>query len=362
MAAAMSSSAESGDPVTDPVAVIGGLAACELETAANPVHVYLHRLARGASRSTMSQSLEHLAELATAGEIRAAALPWHRLRYRDTSALRQALVDSEYKPATVNVRLAALRGVLREAWRLELMNADDYQRAADLGNVREDTLLRGRALPAGEISALFAGVQKDSSVRGIRDNAVLAVLYGCGLRRAEVVRARLIDLDLAGETLRVHGKGRRERNVAVLEGVGAALEAWLGIRGQRPGALFYATKRGGELAHRPLAPASIRHICQRRADQGDLAPFSPHDLRRSCATELLEQDVDLSTVSHMLGHSELDTTAKYDYRAERATRRAATRLHIPRPAHVEPPSGGKVVARSRRADRRRRRGGNHRGE
>jgi len=308
--------------------VLPGLAPAPKE-ALLAVDAYLGRLQPGASRHTMRQSLEHLARLATAGEIAANALPWHQLRYQDTAALRAALVNSDYRPATINVRLAALRGVLREAWRLELMTTSGYDRARDLENVPGTALLRGRALPPGEMSALFSRVQKDSSSRGIRDNAVIAVLYGCGVRRAEVARARLADLDLAGETLRVHGKGRRERNVAVVDGVRAALEQWLKIRGKRAGPLFYAMKRGGGLVPRALVAGTIRHICQQRAAAADLAPFSPHDLRRSCATELLDQDVDLATVSQLLGHSETDTTVKYDHRGDRATRRAATRLHVP---------------------------------
>ena len=323
--------AEPGRPVapkapTGPV--VPGLEAAPIE-AAQAVEAYLNRLQPGASRHTMRQSLEHLARLATTGQLAAHELPWHRLRYQDTAKLRAALIHLDYRPATINVRLAALRGVLREAWRLELMASDGYKRASDLENVPGSTLLRGRALPPGEMSALFTRVQKDSTVRGIRDNAVMAVLYGCGMRRAELARSRLVDLDLANETLRVHGKGRRERNVAVLEGVRVALEVWLERRGARPGALFYATTKGGKLLNRPLKAGTIRHICQRRAEQSGLQPFSPHDLRRSCATELLDQDVDLATVSQLLGHAETNTTVKYDLRGDRATRRAATRLHVP---------------------------------
>jgi site-specific recombinase XerD len=310
--------------------VVEGLVASELEDASNPVFVYLHRLQPGASQHTMRQSLEHLAELASGGVLEAAQLPWHALRYRDTAALRQALIAGDYRPATVNLRLAALRGVLREAWRLELMAADDYTRARDVENVPGDSLLRGRALPAGEVSALFATVQKDLGPRGIRDNAVLALLYGCGLRRAELARTRLADLDLAKESLRVIGKGRRDRLVAVVGGVHEALERWVMLRGRRPGPLFLATLRNGALGLNPLSVGSIRHLCQRRAAAGDLEPFSPHDLRRSCATELLEHDVDLATVSRVLGHADLRTTAQYDYRGERATRRAVTQLHVPR--------------------------------
>jgi len=80
---------------------------------------------------------------------------------------------------------------------------------------------------------------------------------------------------------------------------------------------------------RGIAPGAIWHICRRRAEQSGLTAFSPHDLRRSCVTDLLDQDVDLVTVSQFLGHAKTDTTRKYDHRGDRAKRRAATRLHIP---------------------------------
>lgn len=315
--------------VTGRQPAVAGLTACALEDVRNPVFVYLGRMQRGASQHTMRQSLEHLADLASGGKIGALALPWHRLKYRDTAALRAELVELDYRPATINLRLAALRGVLREAWRLELMPADAYQRATDLESVSAKPLPRGRALPAGEVHALFSGVQADLGIRGLRDVAIMALLYGCGLRRAELVRTRLVDVDVATGTLRVIGKGNRQRNVALVGGTLAAVEVWITARGRRPGPLFYSTTRKGQLSEQRISPGSVRHLCQRRAVELDLEHFSPHDLRRSCATELLDQDVDLATVSKMLGHSELNTTAKYDFRADRATRKAATHLFVP---------------------------------
>jgi len=330
---------------------VAGLTACELEDVGNPVLLYLQRMQPGASQRTMRQSLEHLADLASGGEIGALALPWHCLKYSDTAALRRELVELDYRPATINLRLAALRGVLREAWRLELMPADDYQRATDIESVQAKPLPRGRALPAGEVHALFSGVLADSGIRGLRDMAIMALLYGGGLRRAELVRTRLVDLDLVKGTLRVLGKGNRQRNVALVGGVLAAVEGWVKSRGRRPGPLFYSTTRKGELSGQRISPGSVRHLCQRRAQQLELEHFSPHDLRRSCATELLDQDVDLATVSKMLGHSELNTTAKYDFRADRATRKAATHLHVPAAINRNQTGGGGSIHEQKSQDR-----------
>ena len=87
----------------------------------------------------------------------AETLEWAALRYQHTQAIRAALA-ARYAPATANKMLAALRGVLREAWRLGYVSAEEYHRAADLPAVRGSTLPRGRALTTGELRALFAAV------------------------------------------------------------------------------------------------------------------------------------------------------------------------------------------------------------
>jgi integrase/recombinase XerD len=80
-----------------------------------------------------------------------------------------------------------VRGVLREAWELGLMTAEEHQRAASVRSVRGERLLRGRALSPGELRALFAACKSDQTPAGTRDAALLAVLYGSGLRRSEAI-------------------------------------------------------------------------------------------------------------------------------------------------------------------------------
>ena len=110
----------------------------------HPAPVYLAHLAPG-SRRTMRQALEVIADLVSGGQIGAQALPWAQLRYQHTQAIRAALAE-RYSPSTANKMLSALRGVLKEAWRLGLLDAESYQRAADLPAVRGSTLPAGRAL------------------------------------------------------------------------------------------------------------------------------------------------------------------------------------------------------------------------
>ena len=163
----------------------------------DPVRVYLAGLAPG-SRRTMAQALDQIARIASNGQVGAEELPWAALRYEHTRAIRTALRDlisprtsRPLGPATINKSLCALRGVLREAWRLSLMSAEDYHRATDLEPVRGTTVLRGRALESNEVAALFHVLQRDDSPAAARDAAVLALGFaGGGLRRAELCRGR----------------------------------------------------------------------------------------------------------------------------------------------------------------------------
>jgi len=118
--------------------------------------------------------------------VRVAKVPAHstgrHLRYQHTQAVRAVLAE-RYAPANVNKHLSAPRGVLKECWRLGLMAAEDHQRAADLETVRGTSLLRGRALSSGEVGGLLGTCAIDAGAghaAGVRDAALLAVLYGAG--------------------------------------------------------------------------------------------------------------------------------------------------------------------------------------
>ena len=130
------------------------------------------------------------------------------------TALTGSLSDRTGKPlspATINKILSALRGVLREAWRLGLMNAEDLARAVDVEPVKGSRPLRGRALAHREVVALFDACARDSSPTGTRDAVILALGLGAGLRRAEIVGLQLADVKLDLEIIRVLGKGKKIR-------------------------------------------------------------------------------------------------------------------------------------------------------
>lgn len=300
----------------------------------NPAAVYLAHLRPG-GRRTMRQALDVIAALLTNGQADALSCPWAALRFQHTAAVRAALAEA-YSPATANKMLSALRGTLKTAWRLRQMTAEDYRRAADIETIKGRTLPAGRELEPPELASLLRACGADPTPAGRRDAAVVSLLYSAGLRREEAATLDLADYDPATGKLRVRGKGTKERTVYVLGGAVAALDAWLARRGESPGALFWPITKTGKLLPRRLSSQAVYDVLRRRGKQAGLAAFSPHDLRRTFVSDLLDAGADIATVAHLAGHANVQTTARYDRRPEAAKRQAAALLQVPYPAAAPP--------------------------
>lgn len=296
------------------------------ETYTNAAAAYLATL-RGGSRRTMAQALNTVAQWA--GYADAFAFPWEQLRYEHVQAVRAWLVDSGRKPATVNKYLAAIRGALRAAWLMGRMDGAEYQRAAAVKGVRNSTLPAGRELTAGEIAALMAACQADPGPAGVRDAAILAVMYAGGLRRSEVAGLQMADVDAEAGRLIIHGKGGKSRTVYLAAGARDALADWLAIRGGEPGPVFVRINKGGRVLPSGMTAQAIYDVLRRRAEAAGVAAFSPHDLRRTFASHMLAAGADVVLVAKLMGHASTDTTARYDRRPEQAKQEAAGRLHVP---------------------------------
>ncbi len=288
--------------------------------ATSPAEIYLASLSSG-SQQGMRQSLNIIAGLLL-GDADAESFPWWQATYRDSMTARIALTD-RFKPATVS----ALRGVLKQTWRLGLMDADAYRRAADVGNVRASRLLSGRALASEEIAKLFAACT--DRPKGRRDAALLAVLYGCGLRRGELARLDLEDFNTEDCSIVVHGKRGKQRTVYLTARGCCYLQQWLRYHGHSHGPLYCPVDQSGEIRISRLHGESIAYIVKRLQQVAEVEHLSPHDLRRSFVTALLDAGEDVFTVQKLAGHANVKTTARYDRRAEKAKRRAVQSLELP---------------------------------
>jgi len=294
----------------------------------NAAAMYLTSLNSDAGRRTMAQALNVCAGLVS-DNANAAAFPWHELRFQHVTAIRARLTEA-YKPATVNKMLAALRGVLRCAWQAGQMSAEDFHKAASVKSVKGETLPAGRELTQGEITALMADCEADTTNAGARDAAIIALMYACGLRREEVVTLALGDYEPEGGRLVVRGKGNKERTAWLTGGAARAVADWLAVRGDTAGALFVAVNKSGRITnYEQMTPKTIYKMLAKRATEAGVKSFSPHDMRRTFVSDLLDAGADITTVSKMAGHASVTTTARYDRRPEDAKRKAASLLHVP---------------------------------
>lgn len=295
----------------------------------HPVSVYLASLSEG-SRRAIRASLENIARLVSQGEADALALAWHGLRYQHTAFIRSQL-SGAYAPATANKMLSALRGVLKECFRLGYISAEDYQRARDLDPVRGESLPPGRSLSQGELRRLFEVCSESRKRnRGARDAAIVAVLYGSGLRRGEAASLDLSDYDREAGEVRVRGgKGRKDRISYASGGAAEAVEAWIEARGEEEGPLFHPVNKGDRVQKRRMTDQAIYNILRRLGREIKTKRFAPHDMRRTFIGDLLDAGADLSAAQQLAGHANVQTTARYDRRSERAKKKAASLLHVP---------------------------------
>lgn len=296
----------------------------------DPYQVYLDALPSPESKRTMRGCLDRIARLITDDpHATGAGQPWGQLRYEHTVRLRTLIREQGWSPAHVNKHLVALRRVLKEAWRLGLMTGEEYQRAADLPAFKHTRVPVGQHVAPEVLGAALAVCDEDDSPAALRDGAMLAVLYSTGCRRAELAGLRLADFDPASRSLRVRGKGDKERLVYVTAGALARLELWLSVRGRVTGPLFCSINKAGRLRFTHMTGQAIADIIARRLTLAGATKRTPHDFRRTFIGELLDAGVDLATTQALVGHASPATTARYDRRPERRRREAVDRLEMP---------------------------------
>jgi len=281
------------------------------ELSDNPAMVYLASLNSPISRRSMYCAIKALAFLLTSDDsLDPLQFPWEKLDYALTMALRASLANSGRKRTTINLYLSALKGIFRAAFNLELINADKYQRLISIKSVSGEDLptAAGRQLSQEELRRLFATCENDKSPTGIRDRAILALLYGCGLRREEIVKLDLSHYATLDLKLTIHGKRSKNRTGYLTLETAYALNTWLDIRGFDPGALFLPIRKndaithsrkssGGQRIPARLTPQAIYYIIDKRTlESGISEKTTPHDFRRTFISDLLDAGIDLSTV------------------------------------------------------------------
>ncbi|MDQ7820145.1 MAG: tyrosine recombinase XerC [Armatimonadota bacterium] len=231
-------------------------------------------------------------------------------------------LDRRYARSSIARRLSALRGFFRFLYREGIVTRNPMSL---VGPPRRPRRLPQFLTPE-EVRAVLAAPDV-TTPRGLRDRALLEVLYATGMRVAELVGLRLADLQWEGE-IRVLGKGRRERIVLLTAAAREALDHYLTrarpqLVGARRTDAVFVNARGG-----PLTDRGVRVIVLRAIRQAALARrVSPHVLRHTFATHLLDGGADLRAVQELLGHASLRTTQVYTHVSRDWLKRVYDRAH-----------------------------------
>lgn len=266
-----------------------------------------------AYRSDLEQFARHLLDAGGPGDIDRC------IRMADASTIRGYLAHLDGKGhgrATMARKIATLRSFYRWASRLGHVTKNP---TTMIRSPRQGTRLP-KALTEADAKKLLA-MPDDRAALGARDRVALELLYGCGLRVAELVAINRGDVDLDARTLLVHGKGRKERLVPLGKHTAAAIERYLTLLDELPHRVGPGDDQAGDPDAAPLivnirgdrlSSRSVGRLLDGYAERAGLDPsISPHRLRHSCASHLVEHGADLRSVQELLGHGDLNTTTIY---------------------------------------------------
>jgi site-specific recombinase XerD len=285
----------------------------DLEQSKNAV---LNSLAAASSQESYSHAIDEF-------------IGWYcsepRLAFNRTVVLRYRffLEQKTLAPSTINVRLAAVRRLAYEAADTGLLSPE---LAAGIGRVKGAKRLGvriGNWLTVDQSKTLL-GEPRGDSVRGKRDRAILALLIGCGLRRAELVGLGLEDFQVREEHWVIAdliGKGKHIRTVPVPVWAKRAVDGWTDAAKISAGALFRRVGRLGKIWGAGLTPKAIWRIVKAAAKRADIKNLAPHDLRRTCARLCHLAGGELEQIQFLLGHASVQTTELSRMQTEASTRR-----------------------------------------
>lgn len=268
--------------------------------------------------------------------------------------------------ATLRAYLSHLRGVARFAKNANQMTIRDYMAVKEVKAPRGSRVRKQQAVSAEQAVEVMDRLlhqveERDRDIalaeaakksrkkaatltpryRDARDAALIAIMIGCGLRRDEVRAIQLSDITQSdsGYFILVHGKGSKERRLAMPEWVVPVYEMWRGMRGSEPGALFVGVNHRfagealvlekdhlGEIV--PASESMVYRAVKKHFGGGEIN-VAPHDLRRAFATMMLDDGTPVRVVSRLMGHDEITTTMTYDMSDDEAAINATQRQKRP---------------------------------
>jgi site-specific recombinase XerD len=238
-----------------------------------------------------------------------------RLAFNKTVVTRYriSLEQRHYAPSTINLRLAAVRRLAYEAADCGLLSADLAAGIRRVKGAKRLGVRVGNWLTAEQGKRLLMAAD-EATLRGRRDYAMLAVLLGCGLRRAELTALRIEDLQLREEHWVIAdlvGKGGHMRTIPVPDWVKAGVDNWVAAAGITTGPLLRSINKAGRIWGNGFSPKVIWGVVKDKAASCEFPSLAPHDLRRTCARLCHQAGGELEQIQFLLGHVSVQTTERY---------------------------------------------------
>jgi len=238
-----------------------------------------------------------------------------RLAFSKTVVLRYRL-DLEGRrlsPATINLRLAAVRRLAYEAADTGLLSPELAAGIARVKGAKRIGVRLGNWLTAEQSQTLLRAPVAES-LKGRRDRAILGVMLACGLRRSEVADLTVQHFQQRDEHWVIAdliGKAAHIRTVPVPGWVKATIDGWMAAAGITAGPLFRCISRWGTIWGEGITEKVIWHVVKESAAQAGIAKLSPHDCRRTCARLCRAAGGELEQIQFLLGHVSVETTERY---------------------------------------------------
>jgi integrase len=238
-----------------------------------------------------------------------------RLAFNRSVVLRYRihLEQQGYAPATINLRLAAVRRIAFEAADAGLLSPELAAGIRRVKGVRRIGVRLGNWLSPEQGRRLLDSAEP-STIRELRDHAMVAMLIGCGLRRAELLGLRLDSVQKREEHWVIAdlvGKAGHVRTVPIPSWVKAAVDAWTAAAAISEGAVFRAINKAGRVWGDGMSPKVLWDVVRTAAARAGIDKLAPHDLRRTCARLCHLAGGELDQIQFLLGHVSIQTTERY---------------------------------------------------
>lgn len=292
----------------------------EMTPANDPAILYLATLGSPESRRVVLSRMNGVASMLQLTDWR--SIPWQDMDRTWLLMAKEVMTTKANAPESINATLSMLKGVALQAWELHLISDNRYMRIKNTKNVRGSRLPKRRWLSVEEMRQLLDSCLADDRLQGLRDAAMIAMLYSCGLRRSEVIGIDISHIQTPERAVRILGKGNKERMVYPPDRAWQMLDEWINEAMITAGPLFLRIRKSNGLTPDRLTSQAVYYVIKRLILLSGLDSFSPHDLRGSFISYLLNNGEDIKTVADIVGHSDIRTTAGYDRRGEARKKKA----------------------------------------